>query len=145
MEAVADRKPSNLRDFDLRVKALQAFKALPECQSLVAANKRIRNILRKAQTSQAEPVSAALFEHPAEHELNAAIVEAARAIAPLIAGQDYVPALHRLAQLRAPIDGYFEAVMVMAEDLSVRRNRLASLQELSQLFLQVADVAVLSA
>ena len=145
VEAVAERKPSDLRDFDLRVKALQAFKALPECQSLVAANKRIRNILRKAEASQAEPVSAALFEHPAEHELNAAIVEAARAIAPLIAGQDYVPALHRLAQLRAPIDGYFEAVMVMAEDLSVRRNRLASLQELSQLFLQVADVAVLSA
>ncbi len=148
IDAVVERKPIDLLDFDLRLRACQAFRALPESAALVAANKRIRNILRKLDSAEAEAVqlstiNPALFENDAEHALDAAVQGASQDSTPLVQAQRYVEALTRLAALRAPVDQYFDAVMVMAESPDVRRNRLASLKRLSELFLKVADVSVL--
>ena len=148
IDAVVARKPIDLLDFDLRLRACQAFRALPESAALVAANKRIRNILRKLDSAEAEAVqlstiNPALFENDAERALDAAVQGASQDSAPLVQAQLYVEALTRLAALRVPVDQYFDAVMVMAENPDVRRNRLASLKRLSELFLNVADVAVL--
>ena len=148
IDAVAERKPVDLLDFDLRLRACQAFRALPESSALVAANKRIRNILRKLDSTEASsllncPIEAKLFENDAEHALDQAVELASQNSAPLLLAQRYVEALTRLAALRAPVDQYFDAVMVMDERPDVRRNRLASLKRLSDLFLNVADVSVL--
>ena len=149
IDAVVERKPVDLLDFDLRLRACQAFRALPESTALVAANKRIRNILRKLDGVEADAVrlstiNPALFENDAERALDAAVQQASQDSAPLVLAQHYVEALTRLAALRAPVDHYFDAVMVMAENPDVRRNRLAGLKRLSELFLNVADVSVLA-
>ena len=148
IDAVVERKPVDLLDFDLRLRACQAFRALPESAALVAANKRIRNILRKLDSVEADAVrlstiNPALFENDAERALDAAVALASQDSAPSVQAQRYVEALTRLAALRVPVDQYFDAVMVMAESPDVRKNRLASLKRLSELFLQVADVSVL--
>ncbi len=148
IDAVVERKPVDLLDFDLRLRACQAFRALPESVALTAANKRIRNILRKLDSVEADAVrlstiNPALFENDAERTLDAAVQLASTDSAPLVSAQRYVEALTRLAALRAPVDQYFDAVMVMAENTEVRHNRLASLKRLSELFLNVADVSVL--
>ena len=148
IDAVAERKPVDVLDFDLRVRACQAFRALPESSALVAANKRIRNILRKLDSAEAQSlldraIEASLFENDAERALDHAVTLASKDTAPAILAQRYVEALTRLAALRAPVDQYFDAVMVMDERPEVRKNRLASLKRLSDLFLNVADVSVL--
>jgi glycyl-tRNA synthetase beta chain len=143
IDAVVERKPVDLLDFDLRLRGCQAFSALPECAALGAANKRIRNILRKLEAAAPTVIDPALFEHAAEIALDSAVSAAQAETAPLFAAQRYVEGLSRLAQLRAPIDLYFDGVMVMAEDPAVRNNRLASLNRVSELFLNVADVSVL--
>ena len=148
IDAVVERKPVDLLDFDLRLRACQAFRALPESGALAAANKRIRNILRKLDRAEADSLLTAviepsLFENDAERALDRAVELASLDSAPLVHAQRYVEALTRLAALRAPVDLYFDAVMVMAEQVEVRRNRLASLKRLSELFLNVADVSVL--
>lgn len=148
IDAVVERKPVDLFDFDLRLRACQAFRALPESAALVAANKRIRNILRKLDTTEAQnlvkhAIEPKLFENDAERALDHAVERASQESAPLVRAQLYVEALTRLAALRTPVDQYFDAVMVMDERPDVRRNRLASLKRLSELFLNVADVSVL--
>lgn len=148
-EAVAARRPHDLVDFDRRLKAVLAFKQLPACQSLAAANKRIRNILRKAQESGIEVVSLpqvapSLFSHPAEQALWQAIDQAESGSAPHFAAGDYVAGLSLLASLESPVNAYFEGVMVMAEDVAVRNNRLAVLERLSTLFLRTADISLLA-
>jgi glycyl-tRNA synthetase beta chain len=148
-EAVAARKPHDLVDFDQRLKAVLAFKALPACAGLAAANKRIRNILRKAAEGGIDiaalpPVDAARLHHDAEHSLNAALQAAEAAVLPRFATGDYVEGLSRLAELHAPVDAFFEGVMVMAEDEAVRNTRLALLDRLSALFLRVADISLLA-
>lgn len=148
-EAVAVRRPHDLVDFDRRLKAVLAFKQLPACQSLAAANKRIRNILRKAgeggiDVARLPPVDAARLHHDAERALFAALTAAEAATTPRFAAGEYVQGLTRLADLQAPVDAFFEAVMVMADDQAVRDNRLALLDRLSQLFLQTADVSLLA-
>ncbi len=148
-EAVAARRPHDLVDFDQRLKAVLAFKALPACAGLAAANKRIRNILRKAGESGIDiaalpPVDAARLHHDAEHSLNSALQAAESAVLPRFGAGDYVEGLSRLAELHAPVDAFFEGVMVMAEDEAVRNTRLALLDRLSALFLRVADVSLLA-
>jgi glycyl-tRNA synthetase beta chain len=118
---------------------------LPQWESLAAANKRIRNILRKAETDSVGPVDVAALSDPAEIALAAATASAAADAAPLLAGEHYVELLTRLAALQAPVDAFFDGVMVMAEDVQVRRNRLGLLKQLQDLFLQVADVSQLAA
>ena len=148
-EAVAARRPHDLVDFDRRLKAVLAFKQLPACQSLAAANKRIRNILRKAAESGIDieaigGVETDRLHHDAEKALYVAIGDAERDSAPRFAAGEYVEGLTRLADLQAPIDAFFDGVMVMADDVAVRNNRLALLERLSQLFLQTADVSLLT-
>ncbi|MFO1493983.1 MAG: glycine--tRNA ligase subunit beta [Lysobacterales bacterium] len=148
-EAVAQRRPHDLVDFDRRLKAVLAFKQLPACQSLAAANKRIRNILRKAgeggvDVAALPAVDTERLHHDAERALYAALVQAETDSAPRFAAGEYVEGLTRLADLQAAVDAFFEGVMVMAEDAAVRNNRLALLDRLSTLFLKTADVSLLA-
>ncbi len=143
-EAVLELKPASLTDFDARLKAIAEFARLPEAAALAAANKRIRNILRKSEDALPEQIDTSLFEGEAESGLHDAIEAAIAATDPLLAERDYVGVLMRLAQLRPKVDGFFEAVMVMAEDPKVRGNRLALLKRLSDRFLAVADVSQLA-
>ena len=144
-EAVRTMAPSSLLDFDRRLRAVVEFSALPEAQSLAAANKRIGNILRQAGDKTTGELDTALLESDAERELVAALAEAEAGSAPLIADADYVGLLSRLAALRAPVDRFFDNVMVMAEDDGVGRNRLLILHRLRSLFLRVADISLLPA
>ncbi|WP_300616480.1 glycine--tRNA ligase subunit beta [Dokdonella sp.] len=144
-EAVRALAPSDLSDFDRRVRAVVEFAALPEAQALAAANKRIGNILRQAGDTAGGAVDAGLLEAGAEQELAAALAAARADAAPLAASRDYVGLLKRLASLRTPVDRYFTDVMVMADDARVRANRLALLSGLRSLFLRVADISLLPA
>lgn len=142
-EAVRAVAPADLVDFDRRLRAVVAFAGLEEAGALAAANKRIGNLLRHADGVPAGNVDTALLQAGAEATLAAAIEAAAADTAPLAAAGDYVGLLRRLAALRAPVDAYFDAVMVMADDPALRGNRLALLARLQRLFLQVADIALL--
>jgi glycyl-tRNA synthetase beta chain len=143
--AVAELKPTSLTDFGRRVDALGTFAQLPEAAALAAANKRIGNILKKADISIPLMEDAALLKEPAELAL-AEAVEAAYADTGLaLTHGDYVTVLTRLAQLRAPVDAFFDAVMVNAEDPAIRANRLALLQRLAARLGSVAAIEHLSA
>jgi len=131
-------------DIDRRIQAVEAFRRLPEAEALAAANKRIRNILRKSgQDLAGHPVDPRLLTDPAEQRLHDRIAEAAERVAPMQAEQDYTGVLRVLAGLRSDVDAFFEAVMVMAEDEGLRRNRLVLLASLEAQFLSVADISVL--
>jgi glycyl-tRNA synthetase beta chain len=144
-EAVLELKPASLSDFDARLKAIAEFAQLPAAAALAAANKRIRNILRKSEDALPEEIDESLFEGHAESGLHGAIDAAIAATDPLLAARDYVGVLSRLAELRPHVDAFFDAVMVMADDPAVRGNRLALLKRLSDRFLAVADVSLLAA
>jgi glycyl-tRNA synthetase beta chain len=144
-EAVRALAPSDLTDFDQRLRAVVEFARLPQAQALAAANKRIGNILRQAGDSGTTTVDEALLEAGAEQDLASALNSAQQDAAPLIGARDYVGLLKRLADLRDPVDRYFTDVMVMAEDAKVRANRLALLARLRGLFLRVADISLLPA
>jgi glycyl-tRNA synthetase beta chain len=142
-EAVLARQPRRPLDFDQRMRAVRAFRALPEADSLAAANKRIRNILRKSDTAIPASYDATLLQEPAEKALAVALQDLDRQTRPLFEQRDYTNALCQLADLQAPVDTFFDDVMVMADDVALRDNRLALLQSLSELFLQVADISLL--
>ena len=142
-DAVLARQPSRPLDFDSRMQAVRAFRSLPESASLAAANKRIRNILRKAETAVPDHYRQDLLVEQAEQALAGAIATQADAVQPLFARREYTRALSLLAGLQAPVDRFFDDVMVMADDTALRDNRLALLNTLSALFLQVADISLL--
>jgi glycyl-tRNA synthetase beta chain len=142
-QAVRAVSPTSPLDFDQRVQAVQAFRALPQAAALAAANKRVSNLLSKAEGQVAASVEAHHFDNPSEFALNAAIQQAEHAVQPLAAGRQYNLALSQLANLREPVDAFFEAVLVNAEDPAVRANRYALLAKLRGLFLGVADISVL--
>ena len=142
-ESVLARRPVQPLDFDQRMAAVKAFRELPEADSLAAANKRIRNILRKADTAIADNYDQTLLQDPAEQALADAIEALAGQVQPLFEQRAYTDALLKLATLQTPVDAFFDAVMVMAEDSTLRDNRLALLNSLSRLFLQVADISYL--
>jgi glycyl-tRNA synthetase beta chain len=142
--AVAEVRPSTVTDFDKRIHAVGEFRSLPEAGALAVANKRARNILRQAEfDDQDVEVDPALLADPAEGRLNDHVDILERQIEPLMESGDYDAALKLLAGLRDPLDRFFDDVMVMVEDPVLRRNRLALLSRLSQLFLQVADISQL--
>lgn len=143
VEAVASLKPSQPLDFDRRVKAVAAFRQLSAAESLAAANKRISNILKKVEGALPESIQPALLQLPAEQALAQAIQHQDNKVTPLFAAGEYEAALLSLAALREPVDRFFEEVMVMADDLDLRQNRLALLNRLRGLFLRVADLSVL--
>ena len=120
-----------------------AFFRLAEADSLAAANKRIGNILKKAEQAIPDVVDSTLFVDDAEKALSAKIEAMAGVVAPLFADRNYEAALKELAALRPEVDTFFDEVMVMAEDAAVRANRLALLKRLSGLFLEVADLGQL--
>lgn len=131
-------------DVDQRIHAVQAFKKLNEADALSAANKRVSNILAKyEQGIEASAVSASLFEVKAEQALAEQIAEKQDVVSALSAAGKYDQVLLQLAELRKPVDDFFDEVMVMTDDKSRRENRLLLLGQLRALFLQVADIALL--
>lgn len=141
--AVRALKPGSALDFDQRVQAVQAFRRLPEAEALAAVNKRVSNLLGKAEGAVAATVEPKYFDNAHEFSLYSAIQQADHAVQPMAQARQYNEALTRLAALREPVDAFFEAVMVNAEDPSVRANRYALLARLRGLFLGVADISVL--
>jgi glycyl-tRNA synthetase beta chain len=140
-DAVLATKPASPLDFDARLNALRAFLDLPEATSLAAANKRIANILRKAGELQRREVDVEGLKDPAEVRLFDAMRSLQEAVATALAQREYANALGRLAQLRPPVDAFFERVMVMDEDPRLRANRLALLAQLHGLFIGIADLS----
>lgn len=142
-QAVRAVNPVSPLDFDQRVQAVQVFRQLPEAEALAAANKRVSNLLSKAEGNVAASIEAHYFDSPSEFSLNAAIQQADHAVQPLAQARLYSEALAQLASLREPVDAFFAAVMVNADDPSVRANRYALLAKLRSLFLGVADISLL--
>ena len=142
IQAVLARRPTRPADFDARVRAVSHFRTLDSAEALAAANKRVSNILAKADAAIGEINLTACVE-PAEKALAEAVLVLRTEVQPLIAQGDYTAVLDKLANLRAPVDSFFDNVMVNAEDPALRQNRLAILNTLQDLFLQVADISVL--
>lgn len=142
IQAVLARRPTRPADFDARVRAVSHFRTLDSAEALAAANKRVSNILAKADATIGEINLTACVE-PAEKALAEAVLALRTEVQPLIAQGDYTAVLDKLANLRAPVDSFFDNVMVNAEDPALRQNRLAILNTLQGLFLQVADISVL--
>ncbi len=143
-EAVLAVQPSSLPDFDRRLRAVAAFAERPEAASLAAANKRVGNILRKqreAGAAIATRTDDGLFEAGAERDLAGALAEASNAAGKAVDAGDYTAALTRLAALQAPVDAFFDQVLVMADDPAVRTNRLALLAALQAEFMAIADIS----
>ena len=142
IQAVLARRPTRPADFDARVRAVSHFRTLDSAEALAAANKRVSNILAKADAAIGEINLTACVE-PAEKALAEAVLALRTEVQPLIAKGDYTAVLDKLANLRTPVDNFFDNVMVNAEDPALRQNRLAILNTLQGLFLQVADISVL--
>jgi glycyl-tRNA synthetase beta chain len=131
-------------DFHRRVHAVQDFKKLPEAAALSVANKRVSNILAKEKSNLAMGVvNENLFEHPAEKALATAIAAQRERVIALVAAGDYTGGLQQLASLRTSVDDFFDQVLVMADNQAVRENRLLLLKQLRELFLYIADIALL--
>jgi glycyl-tRNA synthetase beta chain len=143
-DAVMVRQPSSLLDFDRRLAAVQTFARLEQAVSLAAANKRIANILRQANDPVGLKVNKKLLQNDAELALFNELEAARQKLEPLLSVRRYADALNRLAELRDPVDRFFDDVMVMADDEAVKNNRLALLGDLRALFLQIADISRLS-
>lgn len=142
IQAVLARRPTRPADFDARVRAVSHFRTLDSAEALAAANKRVSNILAKADAAIGEINLTACVE-PAEKALAEAVLALRTEVQPLIAQGDYTAVLDKLANLRAPVDSFFDNVMVNAEDPALRQNRLAILNTLQGLFLQVGDISFL--
>ncbi len=140
-DAVITVTPAEPLDFMQRLEAVKAFRQLPEAESLAAANKRIRNILKKSESQPAASVGALLEQQ--EKQLLQAALQSADDIQPLLAQRNYQATLNRLAGLRNDVDAFFDHVMVMTDDLDLRANRLALLNLLSEQFLTCADISKL--
>jgi len=140
-DAVLDTRPASPLDFDQRLRALAAFLKLPDAAGLTAANKRIANILRKAEGQPSPRVDPGLLTDPSERTLAAEIESLRQDVEPLVTARRYDDALARLATLRGPVDAFFDQVMVMADDARVRANRLALLAALQRLFLHIANLS----
>ncbi len=140
IDAVLAQRPTRIDRVPAKLAAVVAFSALPEAQSLAAANKRIVNILKKAE-SVGSTVDAALFAEAAERELHAALTAVQPTLEADLSASRYAEALTALAQLRAPVDRFFDDVMVNADDAAVRANRLALLGQLAAAMNAVADIS----
>lgn len=143
-QAVHARRPSRPLDFQRRIYAVNHFASLAEAETLSAANKRVSNILSKQGTESIPvEVSAHLLKETAEQNLAQQVAQKEALIAPLLDSGDYTATLESLAELRPSVDEFFDNVMVMTEDDSLRQNRLSLLQQLRGLFLKVADISLL--
>jgi len=143
IDAVASLKPSRPLEFDQRIKAVASFRNLPEAEALAAANKRIANILKKAKGNIPAQVKTAHFTEPQEVVLYQELSEHFSQAELLFSDGEYAAALTLLAGLRESVDDFFDHVMVMDKDETLRNNRLALLNQLRTLFLKAADVSLL--
>lgn len=144
VEAVVAPQPAQLDNMLERLAAVQSFAALPEAESLAAANKRIGNILKKIDGTPGA-VNPELLRESAEQGLYSAIQGLQAEVEAAFAAGDFTGNLRRLAQLRGAVDGFFTDVMVMAEDMALRQNRIALLAQLHQMMNRVADLSKLAA
>ncbi|ELY4523667.1 glycine--tRNA ligase subunit beta [Cronobacter turicensis] len=143
IQAVLANRPTRPADFDARMKAVSHFRTLDEAVALAAANKRVSNILAKANEPLNDEVHASVLKEDPEIRLALQVAVMRDKLQPLFAEGRYQEALVELAQLREPVDEFFEKVMVNADDAQVRINRLTLLSKLRELFLQVADISLL--
>jgi glycyl-tRNA synthetase beta chain len=143
IQAVLAKKPSAPLDFEKRIKAVTFFGELAEAATLAAANKRVGNILAKFDGELYESFNTELATEQAERDLANIYQEISLKVAPLMAGKDYQAALTELAQLKAPIDTFFDNVMVMSDDEAIKINRLTLLNEIRNAFFAIADISVL--
>lgn len=141
--SVLAKQLDNPLDFHLRIQAVNQFNQLAEASALAAANKRVSNILAKSEDDLSGEVDSALFEKPEEKNLQVAVNALSDKVMPLFAEREYNKAMRELAQLKEPVDAFFDQVMVMAEDSAIRCNRLKLLSSLRTLFLEVADISLL--
>jgi len=142
-QAVVEVMPDTIADFDLRIRAMNDFRQLPEAASLAAANKRIRNILKKNVEPLPMRADESLFQENAERALLAKLDELTPQAQPMFDRGEYTEGLRILASLKQPVDDFFDQVMVMADDDTLRLNRLALLSQLESQFLTVADISLL--
>jgi len=142
-QSVTAKQLSQPLDINQRVLAVNEFSKLPQAQALAAANKRVSNILAKQNAALSTEVNAALLQEDAEKTLAQAVGAKAAVVAPLFAAREYTKALAALADLQQPVDAFFDSVMVMSDNPALQQNRLALLQQLRGLFLEVADISYL--
>ncbi|UJF19321.1 glycine--tRNA ligase subunit beta [Vibrio sp. SS-MA-C1-2] len=143
IQAVLSRRPTKPSDFDKRVKAVSHFRELEAAESLAAANKRVGNILAKFDGELSSQVDTSLLTEAEEIKLAASVAEKVAQLEPLFTTGDYQQALTLLSELRNDVDAFFDNVMVMADDLAVKTNRLTLLNQLREQFLNVADISLL--
>jgi len=143
IQAVLAKKPSAPLDFEKRIKAVSFFGELPEAATLAAANKRVANILAKFDGQLYDAFKADLATEQAERDLADVFESISLKVAPLVADKNYQAALTELAQLKTPIDTFFDSVMVMSDDEAIKVNRLTLLNEIRNSFLAIADISVL--
>ncbi|MCU8505369.1 glycine--tRNA ligase subunit beta [Vibrio vulnificus] len=143
IQAVLARRPTKPADFDQRVKAVSHFRDLEAAEALAAANKRVGNILAKFDGELAAEIDLALLQEDAEKVLAENVEVMTEALEPAFATGNYQEALSKLADLREPVDAFFDNVMVMADDEALKTNRLTLLNNLRNLFLQIADISLL--
>lgn len=141
--AVQEINPDTPFDFDERIRAVEAFRALPQAKTLAQNNKRVGNILAKVQGDIADEIEQSLLVEAAEQALFLAVSTAKQAVAPRQAVSDYQGVLQELVQLDEPLTQFFDGVMVNADDENLKNNRLALLQQVRALFLSVADIGLL--
>lgn len=144
IDAVLSLRPQRLADVHARLSAVRAFSALPEADALAAANKRIGNILKKSSEGPFGAADAGLLRDDQERALHAQLRAVAAAAGPKFDAGDYAAALADCAALKGPVDAFFDAVMVNADDAALRKNRHALLSELHALMNRVADLAKLA-
>ncbi|MCT4711964.1 glycine--tRNA ligase subunit beta [Enterobacteriaceae bacterium H11S18] len=143
IQAVLARRPTKPADFDARMKAVSHFRTLEAAAALAAANKRVSNILAKSDEQLNDHVHASVLKEAEEIRLATNLVVLRDKLEPFFAEGRYREALEELANLREPVDEFFDKVMVNAEDKDLRINRLTLLSKLRELFLQVADISLL--
>lgn len=140
IQAVLARRPTRPADFDARMKAVSHFRTLDAAAALAAANKRVSNILAKSDEVLSDRVNASTLKEPEEIKLAMQVVVLRDKLEPYFAEGRYQDALVELAELREPVDAFFDKVMVMVDDKELRINRLTMLEKLRELFLRVADL-----
>ena len=141
IQAVLARRPTKPADFDQRVKAVSHFRTLDAAEPLAAANKRVSNILAKFEGDLPERINETLLTEGPEQALYQALATPAVSIE--LKNGGYQQQLEQLAELREPVDEFFDNVMVMADDEALKKNRLTLLNQLRNLFLQIADISLL--
>jgi len=140
-DAVSALSPSRPLDFDKRIRAVTSFRGLAEAESLAAANKRVGNILKKSETENTLIVDEKLLSEDAEKNLYQLLNALSKTVEPMFDSGDYETALSQLSSLRDPVDAFFDSVMVMSDDEAIKNNRIALLNNMSQLFLRAADLS----